>query len=77
MAHRAPVPALRLELDHADLLAALVPGDDRLDPDLLEISPVEDRLVVTVAAEEQRLEVREIKMLSRRPPRKKEDDDGS
>src|SRR2546423_2854354 len=53
MARAPPVPAFGLELEHAQLLPALVPDDARLDLDLLEPVRVEDRLV---GAEEDRLQ---------------------
>src|SRR3954451_12306781 len=54
-AHPALVAALRLELEHVDLLPALVPADDRLDLDLAEVVGRE-RGVLAVAGDEQRLE---------------------
>src|SRR3954470_4836245 len=54
-AHPALVAALRLELEHVDLLAALVPADDRLDLDLAEVVGRE-RGVLAVAGDEQGLE---------------------
>src|SRR5436305_9775906 len=49
------VAALRLELEPMDLLAALVPADDCLDLDLLEVRAVEDGLVAALGVQ-QRLE---------------------
>src|SRR4051812_22899679 len=56
MARGALVAALGLELDHPDLLAALVPDHLRLDLDLAEVARAEDGVVLLVAREEQRLE---------------------
>src|SRR3954447_11281259 len=54
-AHALLVAALRLELEHVDLLAALVPAHHRLDLDLPEGVAPEDRILV-VARDQQRLE---------------------
>src|SRR3954452_24789129 len=56
MAGGALVAALRLELDHAQLLAALVAHDLGLDLHLLEVADAEDGVVLAVARVEQRLE---------------------
>src|SRR3954447_10716784 len=53
MARALPVPALGLELEHAQLRAALVTDDLRLDADLLERVGVEHRVV---GAKQERLQ---------------------
>ena len=48
MSRRALVAALGLELEHAQLLAALVGHDARLDGDLLQAVGVEHRVIARV-----------------------------
>src|SRR5215208_7377633 len=54
-AHALLVAVLGLELEHVDLLPALVPAHHRLDLDLAEGIRLEDRILV-IAGQQQRLE---------------------
>src|SRR5215218_1099027 len=56
VARGALVAALGLELEHAQLLAALVAEDRGLDLDAAEVAALEQRVVAAATAVEQRLE---------------------